>query len=125
MKLELDFGYYNGKDLTYPKKPRTPLLEKNPTSAQARLYASDLEAYELNLESWRIDIRSYNNQINARMEEMQSKIREAYCLTEAQFNFIWSKAWEDGHSEGLSRVVEIFDELYDFAYDFSLMMASK
>lgn len=117
--MNYDFDYYSGSDLIYPQKPYKPSLSLNPSAAEARAYANDLEVYEKKLETYKSDRDWYSQQQNNRLLELQAKLRDEYGITEAQMFILWARAWEDGHSEGVQRVVGIFDELYSVASQFA------
>jgi hypothetical protein len=63
----------------------------------------------------------YTRRINGRLFELKTRLRDDYDITEAQMHLLWTRAWEDGHSEGLRRAVAIFDELYDIASKFAAL----
>jgi hypothetical protein len=119
--MDLDFDYYGGKDLNYPNKPTKPRLSSVPTAAQARAYADELEAYEIKLKEYRAGYDDYTRSLNGRLFELKTRLRDEYAITEGQKHLLWARAWEDGHAEGLRRVVEIFDELYDLASQFATL----
>ena len=119
--MDYDFDYFSGRDLRYPGSPAKPGLSYNPTAAEARLYANQLEAYETDLVEYKRLRDDYNRSINGRLHELKTRLRNDYNITEGQVVILWNKAWEDGHSEGVRRVVEIFDELYDVASEFAAL----
>jgi hypothetical protein len=119
--MDYDFDYFSGRDLHYPVKPAKPTLSRNPNSIEARAWAEALEEYERELESYTENRDWYNSQINLRMKELHDRIRNDYDITDAQFAVLWHRAWEDGHSESLRRVVEMFDELYTMASEFAAL----
>jgi hypothetical protein len=118
-----DFDYYGGKDLDYPNKPTKPRLSAVPTAAEARAYADGLEAYEIKLKEYRAGYDDYTRSLNGRLDELKTRLRDEYAITDAQMHLLWARAWDwdDGHSEGLRRVVEIFNELYDIASQFAAL----
>jgi hypothetical protein len=119
--MDLDFDYYGGKDLHYPNKPTKPRMGTAPTAAEARAYADALEAYEVKLAEYRDRYDDYTRSINGRLFELKTRLRDDYDITDAQMHLLWAKAWEDGHSEGLARVADIFDELYELASQFAAL----
>jgi hypothetical protein len=102
--MSYDFDYYSGADLIYPQKPSKPSLSRNPSAAEARDYADDLEVYEKQLESYKSDRDWYYEQQNNRLLELQTKLRDEYGITSDGMLILWNKAYEDGHSEGLNHV---------------------
>ena len=113
--MKYDFDYYSGSDLIYPQKPSKPFLSRSPSAPEARAYADDLAVYEKNLEEYKSDRDWYSAQQRNRLLELQEKLRDDYDITETQMFILWNKAYEDGHSEGLNRVVALFDEYYNLA----------
>lgn len=117
--MDYDLDYYNGKDLTYPASPKKPLLAKDATAAQVREYADRLEVYEAEMVQYREKRDEYNTQSNLRLEELRDRVRNDYDLSQAQFDLLWNRAWEDGHAYGLHDVIYHFEELYDLAAKFA------
>ena len=114
----LDFDYYEGKDLlaNAPSKPYRPKLSLNPSAAQAREYADNLESYERRVEIYNEYIRDYNEKIHYRQNvALKNELMSDYDLSYPQFDVLWSYAYQKAHSEGLRRVVEEFIELYEIA----------
>jgi hypothetical protein len=116
--MDYDFYYFGGKDLIYPVKPTKPTLGRNPDAIEARAWADAMEEYECEMKGYAEDRDYYTRNINGRLFELKTRLCDEYDITEAQMHLLWSKAYEDGHSEGLHRVVTIFDELYDIASKF-------
>jgi hypothetical protein len=119
--MTYDFDYYGGKDLIYPVKPKKAVLPANPTAADARAFAVQLEVYEAEWKEYLEHRDYYHTQIRGRHKELETRLRDDYDITEAQMHLLWARAWEDGHAEGLHRVVAIFDELYDIASKFAAL----
>ena len=116
--MEYDFDYYDRRDLVYPKSPTKPRLSQNANSEEARTYANELATYEHAMAFYRYQVDEYRAQSNQRIAELRDRVRDDYNLTQAQFDLLWHKAWEDGHSCGLHEVLYHFDDLYDFVKDF-------
>jgi hypothetical protein len=114
-----DFDYYEGHDLPLPIKPIKPNLGRKHASFEARAYADALEEYERELESYKENLDWYNSNKRARYTELQTKLCNDYDITVGQFTILWNKAQDQGHSEGLNRVVQLFDEFYDMATEFA------
>ena len=119
--MSYDFDYFNGNHLLPPIKPTKPRLKKDHTPAAARSYADDLEQYEKEIEIYQDNLSYYRAQKNMCLKEFQDRLRDDYDLTEAQMFVIWHKAWEHGHSAGLSEVYHYFDEFYDMASEFAAL----
>ncbi len=116
-----DFDYYGGMDLHLPIKPTKPVLGRNADSAEAMAWAEALAEYERELNSYKDDFAYYRAQKGLRLAALQERLRDDYDITTGQSTILWHRAWEDGHSEGLQRVVEIFDELYHIASEFAAL----
>jgi len=119
--MSYDFDYYSGTDLRYPTKPIKPSLGRNPKSFEARAYADDLEDYERQLEGYQEDKSYYNDRLNLRLAELKTHLIGEYGITEVQMNVLWGRAWDDGHSAGLSEVVSYFDKFYSMASEFAAL----
>jgi hypothetical protein len=119
--MEYDFDYYGGKDLNYPNKPTKPRMGSTPTAAEARRYADELEAYEIKLKEYRDIYDDYTRRLNGRLFELKNRLRDEYAITDEQMHLLWSRAWEDGHDEGLHLVADLFDELYEIASQFATL----
>jgi hypothetical protein len=119
--MNYDFDYYSGRDLHYPALPKRPKLSSVATSEEARKYANQLEVYETQMKESRQQRDEYTRSLNGRLFELKTRLRDDYDITEAQMHLLWGKAYEDGHSEGLRRVVDIFEELYEIASQFAAL----
>ena len=117
--MEYDLDYYNGRDLVYPKSPIKPRLSPKADSEEARNYASALAAYERAMIVYREQADEYRVQSNQRLAELRDRLRDDYDLTQAQFDLLWHKAWEDGHASGLHEVLYHFEDLYELAAKFA------
>jgi hypothetical protein len=116
-----DFDYYNGMDIVYPTKPVKPTLGRNADSAEALAWAEALAEYESELNSYNEDFAYYRAQKGLRLAALQERLRDDYDLTEAQFFVLWHRAWEHGHSAGLSEVYHYFHEFYEMASEFAAL----
>lgn len=113
------FDYYSGEDLVFPQRPSKPSWPSKPTSTEVRQYADKLEEYEIDFKKYSELKKEYYEILNARAVEFRNDIHSEYSseLTDAAFTVIFNKAWEDGHSSGHYRVVELVDELTDFVLE--------
>jgi hypothetical protein len=118
-----DFDYYNGMDIVYPTKPTKPTLGRAGVvnSVEAMAWAEALVDYEHELKSYEDDFAYYRAQKGLRLAALQERLRDDYDLTEAQFFVLWHRAWDQGHSSGLSEVYHYFDEFYDMASEFAAL----
>ena len=119
--MDYDFYYFAGQDLIYPDKPTKPTLGHNPDAIEARAWADAMEEYEREMKGYAEARDEYTRSINGRLFELKTRLRDDYDITESQMHLLWARAWEDGHSEGLHRVVGIFDELYEIASQFAAL----
>ncbi len=117
--------YYSGKDLTYPMRPKRPTLAAMHTSQDARDYADAMGAFELELVNYYAEITDYHTKSMARQQELKDTLRDDYDLNDEQFSLLWNFAWEvcslggiEGHSAGLSEVVNRFENYYDLVNQF-------
>lgn len=113
------FDYYSGKDLVFPRKPQKPVLSENPTPEEVRQYADRLEECEIEFDKYLELAKEYYKILNAREAEFRNDVRSKYCpeFSDEVFDIIYNKAWEDGHSSGHHRVVELVDELSCFVLE--------
>lgn len=114
----MDFDYYSGKDLTLPKHPKRPTLAPKHTSQDARDYADAMEHFESAMVNYHAEISDYNTKSRAREQGLWDTLRDVNDLNEKQFKLLLNFAWEEGHSEGLQRVVELFNEYEDLTRQF-------
>lgn len=120
--MTYDFDYYSGSDIALPKKPTKPaLIGRDPTPTELRSYANDIEDYQAEMVDYNENLANYRQTKNNRRLELQWQLCDDYDITESQMLILWNKAYQDGHSEGYRRVVEIFDELYEIASEFAAL----
>lgn len=117
--MEYDLDYYGGRDLVYPKTPIKPRLDPKANSDAALTYAQDLAVYEKEMVTYRELTGEYCRLSNQRLDELRDRLRDDYDLTQAQFDLLWHKAWEDGHASGLHEVLYHFEDLYELAAKFA------
>jgi hypothetical protein len=116
-----DYAYYEGADLKSYSKPIKPRLGRRPNSVEALAYAEALAEYERELESYKEHMEYYNQQRDGRMNQLHEAIQVDYDINPKQFAWLWSAAYENGHSEGLQQVVNRFDEYYNMASAFAAL----
>jgi hypothetical protein len=119
--MSYDYDYYSGRDLVYPRQPSRPRLDakKTITSSDALRYAAELAEYEEEHIKFVASRNAYNEESNKRQGELMRKLEDDYDISPNQFRILWRRAWDDGHSEGLRRVVEMFEEYYELATEFA------
>lgn len=101
--------------LKYPDKPAKPSPGKNITSAEVRVYADLLEAYEKELKIYNKNLGAYqkeSTEINNIIEEYMKEISGLNSIVPAdRRDKVWGKAWSDGHSSGYYEVYTYLREL--------------
>lgn len=119
MSYDYDLYYYSGRDLKHPDRVAKPRLSANPTPAEARKYADELEAYEPKNKEYNRLVSEYHNTIRNRQVELKNKLCDDYGITPKQCEILWDAAWEEGHSSGIHEVIHYFDEYYNMAMAFA------
>lgn len=96
--------YNNGEyrnNLPYPSRPG-----KKATVEQVQKYNNAKEAY--------------NTEENKKCQEFVKDLHDCFPeLSDKQFNVLFAKAWESGHSSGYYQVAYDFDELESFITEFN------
>lgn len=113
-----EMSYYEGRDLVYPTRVAKPFLKDRADVAAVRKYADDLEAYNSAAEGFNQELKAYRNEMSARQDTLVEDLAEQYGLTRAQADVLYAHAYADGHSSGLSEVVNLFDDLVTLVTDF-------
>lgn len=100
--------------IVYPVRPSKPVLQKNATSAQAREYADLLAAYESAGDNFNASREAYRAEENRLYAKFREDVESEYGMREhPKREKLWAKAWDRGHSEGLSQVLWWYDDLYE------------
>jgi hypothetical protein len=97
------------------------LVGRDPSPTELRAYADELEVDQAKMVDYYEHVAFYIQTMTSRELELKTKLRDGYDITEAQMFILWNKAWQNGHSEGFRRVVEIFDDLYELASEFAAL----
>lgn len=106
--------------LDYPKRPEgykkeNYVYDENQTVKWNREHQIELT------NRYQEDLKDYHQAANAKDQEfqldMQKAINQEYGFSIKQIDTILSKAWENGHADGLSSVVNEARELAEFALD--------
>ena len=114
-------SYYEASDLVRPirpVKPQPPRVEGpyGPNPNAVRMYADELEAYEKDMKSYDSNMEYYKDTIVKRRKEFYEDTYNDYVgveMNKAQFDVIFSRAQEEGSSEGFYRVRDLVSEYYD------------
>jgi hypothetical protein len=123
--MSYDFEYYSGQMLRMPTKPSKPGLSRNPTAIEARAYADALEEYEREMKAYNENLSWYRSEAASLLIKFQDKLKEDYSLGSAEFDVIWSEAYDHSHSGGLQEVYYEFERLYEFAIKYTKVMMMK
>ena len=107
----MDVSKYQNK-MTYPVRPKKPLLSRDHTSEDAELYASYLKNWEKEMVEWDEKLQAYNKETNRLMAEFKhDALDDVGLLNHPKADKIYAKAWEDGHASGLYSVYQELCEL--------------
>jgi hypothetical protein len=112
--MKNDYDFYSGADIVLPIKPTKPRHDMNANSATIRVYADALETYEKDIAVYESDFRVYKMLKQERYEMFKEELFADANLTRKQFEVIYSRAWDEGHSCGLQEVENHFYDLCDF-----------
>jgi DNA repair ATPase RecN len=123
--MSYDFEYYSGKMLRMPNRPVKPRLDRNPTAIEARAFADALEEYEREMKAYNENLSWYRSEAASLLTKFQDKLKEDYSLGSAEFDVIWSEAYDHSHSGGLQEVYYEFERLYEFAIKYTKVMMMK
>ncbi len=115
IKDKIENGDYASK-LVYPErltKPKMPTF--NVTPEVARKFADDLEAYNGSIDAVNAAKEAYRVDTNRlEREVLRADLAASYGLVDhPKEKMVWDKAWEHGHSNGLSDVLYWYDEFAD------------
>ena len=119
IEKRIEEDYYKVK-LEYPKRPEgykkeNYVYDENQTVKWNREHQVELT------NRYQEDLKDYHQAANAKDQEfqldMQKAINQEYGFSVKQIDTILSKAWENGHADGLRAVVNEARELADFALD--------
>jgi hypothetical protein len=103
--------------LPYPERPKKPSmmdLGRNPTPDDFRNHAALLEEYERKEEAYK-DTRTKYAETTAALEKVYvDKLRLESLLSGPVFDLVYSKAYENAHSDGFFAVASEFEELESF-----------
>jgi hypothetical protein len=87
-----------------------------PTPANYRAHADAMEAYDVEMEAYEASLSAYKAE-RTRLENIwKEKLRaENSNLNEETFNICYSKAYEDGHSDGYCQIRSYMEDIADLA----------
>jgi hypothetical protein len=113
----MDFSKYGNK-MDYPVQPKMPFLKH-----EYRRIVEKVEEYTKELKQYHKDMIPYNEQLKKYREHdgeliqqfKQDLFKNCNVKDEAKGEKVYSKAWEDGHSDGFESVANYFERYLDFA----------
>jgi hypothetical protein len=118
---KLDYLKKKRKWTNPPKKPQAP--DKDATPQDYIDYGNALAAFNSEYETWKTTVKSaeddHNNEIDSLCETLvkEESGLNNLKISQKQANKIWSKAWQDVHSDGyyevyinLCELVELFED---------------
>jgi hypothetical protein len=123
--MSYDFEYYSGQMLRTPTKPSKPGLSCNPTAIEARAFVDALEEYEREMKVYNENLSWYRSEAASLLIKFQARLKKDYGLGSAEFEVIWSEAYDHSHSGGLQEVYYEFRRLYEFASKYTKVMMMK
>lgn len=110
-KLE-DNAYRNNHLL--PERPRRPVLNRNAGPSELRQYADALENYDHSLKEYRDQMAAHSTVTAALEAQFQTDLEAEYGMTgHPRASLLYHKAWQRGHSGGLSEVASVYADLVD------------
>jgi hypothetical protein len=118
-----------GPQPEYPQKTfgfrayKDGVCREFPDRKSAEQFSKLVEKFQTNVEyydSWMAEYSNYHNQVSDRWHsEARAEFDE---LSDAQYNVLYNKAYEDGHSSGYD---EIFSYMEDYATFYSDMVQAS
>ena len=111
--------YYNGVDLEFPIRPSKPGAFDRNDPQSLRDFADRMEVYNERKDSYTRDLAAYRAKVRDRRDDLKEDLGTSFDLTASQTEVVFAKAWEDGHSGGVSEVINLFGELVDLVEAFN------
>jgi hypothetical protein len=113
-------SYYAGDDIQLPIRTSKPagLFDRNDPQS-LRDYADKMEAWQIVNAEYDLKIVAYRQDIQARQAELRYVLADENYMNIAQATVLFNVAWEDGHSEGFSAVIDRFEELAEIIENFN------
>jgi hypothetical protein len=110
--------HYSTNPLPYPNKPALPRLKTNtPSSSELNDYVIKKDSYDEDLNQYNKDKKAYEEAGSKLMADFYVDVRRDELFenySDELWEMICSKAWDDGHSEGLSSVKDKIEEYVEF-----------
>lgn len=111
--------YYNGEDIDYPERPSKPGAFDRNDPQSLRDFADRMEVFNERKDSYNQEMVAYRAEVRGRRDDLKEDLGASFDLSAAQTEVVFAKAWEDGHSSGVSEVINLFGELVDFVEAFN------
>jgi hypothetical protein len=111
--------YYNGVDLEFPIRPSKPGSFDRNDPQNMRDFADRMEAYQERDVEYRADMVAYRAEVRGRRDDLMEDLGRNFDLTSAQTQVVFTKAWEDGHSSGITEVINLFGDFVDLIESFN------
>jgi len=109
----MDFDDYKNTT-AYPTKPKKPYLHKDHSSCDVLKYFEKLKEYESVMVEYAKGINIYQKKIDELYQKfMQDMFNEFGVSDNPKRGLLFSKAWEQGHSEGYESVYDSFSDMVD------------
>lgn len=98
----------------YPVRPDKPRIAPTASPVEFRNHADLLEKYDEQMTAFRVELAHYHA-ISAALEAEFKSDLEAYfgVSNHPKRDLLYHKAWERGHSAGLSEVANVYSDLVE------------
>lgn len=106
----MDFSKYEIKE-PYPERPAKPQLSSSHTSAELKHYAVAFDTWEKKRDAWKVAYLLHSSRRREAEEQFKADALESVGWTHRPGrDLVYARAWEQGHSSGLS---EVYNELVE------------
>lgn len=86
----------------------------------AELFSNLVEKFQTNVEYYNSMMTEYSNYHNQVSERWHREIRAEFCeLSDAQYNVLYNKAYDDGNSAGYDEIAMYMEEYAHFIHRFN------
>lgn len=109
--------YYSTGTMPYPTKPIRPRIGSGASSADARVYAKEMDLYDAAMVVYREQKELYDKEQRSLYDEFRKDLYEEYGVTgHPKADKCFSIAWEEGHSSGYNDVAIYFSRIVELIY---------
>jgi hypothetical protein len=112
-------SYYAGDDIKMPTRLSKPGTFDRNDPQSLRDHADKIEEWQIVNAEYDLKIVAYRQDIQARKAELRYVLADENYMNIAQATVLFNVAWEDGHSEGFSAVIDRFEELAEIIENFN------